>query len=137
MYLDPATQRAAHTIEGNKGSIGIDLVGNFKKNPLSEKDAMASPQFRSLQALIGYLTKRFGIPNTVLNKPVDGKKITANQIMSNGYGIVGHGHIRGTACPGDIPWHLLGKPSTYVITGGNPKAVRGSMKNIPYPFDII
>ena len=132
MYLDPATQRAAHTVGGNKGSIGIDLVGNFKKNPLSKKEAITSPQFRSLQALIGYLTKRFGIPNTVLDKPVDGKKITANQIISNGYGVVGHGHIGYTACPGNLPsyFHLLGKPSTNVITGGNPKAVRGSMKNI-------
>ena len=91
---------------------------------------MNSPQFRSLQALINYLRNRFNIPGAALDKPVDGKKITASQIVSNGYGIVGHGHIRGTACPGDIPFHLLGSPSTNLISGGNPKSVRGAVKNI-------
>ena len=126
MYLDPATQRAFHAKENNQYSIGIDLVGNFTKTPLSEN----SPQFRALQALIGYLRQRFGISGNVLAKPVNNKKITPGEIISNGYGIVGHGHMRSTACPGNIPWHLLGKPSTNLISGGNPKGVRGALKNI-------
>ena len=135
MYLDPATQTAHHTAGGaNRDSIGIDLVGNFKNNPISDAAAMNSPQFNSLQNLIAFLRRKFGIPGNVISKPVDGKKITPSQIIANGYGIVGHGHLRGTACPGNIPFHILGKPSSNLIatkgSGVGSKAVRGAAKNI-------
>lgn len=111
MYLDPTTQTAWHAVDNNRHSIGIDLVGNFVNDPMSETEAMSSAQFRSLQKLVSHLKQRFGIPDKVLDKPVNNKKISPNQIISNGYGVVGHGHMRSTDCPGNIPWHLLGLSS--------------------------
>ncbi|MGV3722277.1 MAG: peptidoglycan recognition family protein, partial [Actinomycetota bacterium] len=65
----------------NEFGIGICLVGNFQKSKPSEK------QLRTLAVLIQELRAEFGIP------------------MAN---VLGHGHVKGTACPGSaFPWKKL------------------------------
>ncbi|WP_459555366.1 peptidoglycan recognition protein family protein [Lacunimicrobium album] len=78
----------AGNTEYNERGIGICLVGNFEKQPPTEK------QLESLLSLMEALSKRYAIPTEK---------------------IVGHRDVKPTACPGKLfPWEKISTAMTQI-----------------------
>lgn len=80
--------KGAHTLAANDGTIGIALLGNYEKRPLS-------PEARgSLVSLLAWLSDRYGID------PVGSSRYPRSSGMVLTRNITGHGSYGSTACPG-------------------------------------
>ena len=71
-----------------------------KKTPRAMKPEAA--QVKALGSLIKYLAAQFNIPLKIYT----GRKIHIKELIENGYGIVVHGSLKATGCPGAVRQYL-------------------------------
>ncbi|PIE85222.1 hypothetical protein CSA08_03105 [Candidatus Gracilibacteria bacterium] len=88
----------AHAIWNNRSTVSISVMGNYQKKPITDS------QYKSLDKLIKYLTKKYGID---LSKTydyhrechLDKCKIGVNTYKD--FTLIGHRDAGITSCPGD------------------------------------
>lgn len=88
----------AHALYNNRGTVGIALMGNMNNHDITDA------QLLSLQKLILFLTKKYGIDltkNIDFHKECKGEKCSVPMTSFSDKPIVGHRDVWYTACPGD------------------------------------
>jgi hypothetical protein len=111
----------AHAGAGNRGSIGIAVLGNYNEEELSEAS------YNALVALIAEKTKLYNIDPEGVSY-FRGKKLP---------NIIGHGHLAATACPGKNIIKLLPKIRKDVAKINGVYPYKEKQKNLKYDFEYI
>jgi hypothetical protein len=91
-YLDPEKYVAYHAGAANDQSIGIDMT-HMPGEPWPRA------QLEAAGKLINYLQRRFGIADTV----APDHRMTVDEVLARGYGLIRHRNVKATACPEDFP----------------------------------